>query len=61
MAAGMENVDLLQELGVWAKEALTTEEIKKSLFFHSGHGYQFLAHISKVLQPRVVTGYMGVG
>jgi hypothetical protein len=33
MAAGMENGDLLQELWVWAKEALTTEEIMNSLFF----------------------------
>jgi hypothetical protein len=37
MAAGVENGDLLQELWVWCKEALTTEEIKNSLFFHSGH------------------------
>jgi len=60
LAAGMENGDLLQELWVWVKEALTTEEIKNS-FFHSGYVYQCLAHISKVLRPRVFTRYMGVG
>ena len=37
MAAGMENGDLLQELWVWAKEALTTGETENSLFLHSGH------------------------
>ena len=62
LAHGSRDGDLLQELWVWAKEALTTEEIKNSLFFSfRTYRYQFLAHISKVLQPRVVSGYMGVG
>jgi hypothetical protein len=57
MAAGMENEDLLQEIWVWAKEALTTDNI----FSFRTYGYQFLAHISKVIRPRFLTGYMGVG
>jgi hypothetical protein len=46
MAAGRENGNLLQELWVWAKEALTTEEINNEILLATDNDGKTVWHMA---------------